>query len=192
MPVEEDYSKQPESATAILSETKRLLDKLKAQVGEQIKKKPAKGSSGVKTAEQTEVFYRIDMWPLLSKIKAAAGDNYTLYITASEMHAEAMFSLGELYMWAGEFGRAIGMFGTAANLTDGRSVVAAKCGKALEEARLAYGQDSLWEKRGGSFVAETNRGHSFLPIIKWLFCGLIFAFFCIWGAVVFLNVFFAR
>ncbi|MDR2006262.1 MAG: hypothetical protein LBP78_03330 [Acidaminococcales bacterium] len=191
MPVEEDYTKQPESATTILSETKRLLDELSAHVSIQLEKHPAGKPFSDSIAEQEEMFYRTDMWPLLSKIKAAANDNYSLYKEASEIHAEAMFCLGELYMRTEGFGRAVGIYSTAFSLTDGRSVVAMKCSKALEAARLAYEQANIKKKAADAPpTPEVKHAHSFFDIIKWVFLGFFFVLFCIWGAVLLLDVFF--
>ena len=108
------------------------------------------------------------------------------------MHAEAMFYLGELYMHSNGFGRAIGMYSTAISLTDGRSVIAIKCGKALEAAQLAYAESNLKKTEMISPEPEEKHARSHFEIAKWIFLGFSFVLFCIWGAILFLDTIFAQ
>jgi hypothetical protein len=91
------------------------------------------------------------------------------------------------------FGRAIGMYSTAVSLTDGRSVIAIKCAKALEAARLAFEEDNL-KKSEIEIVPEPEeeRVRSPFEIAKWVFLGFCFVLFCIWGTILFLDTFFAQ
>ena len=83
MPVEENNEAQPENATDVLAQTKLMLDEINLYVSEKMKKVQGGKSLSANVAEEAEVFYRTDMWPLLSKMKAASAGDYASYQAAS-------------------------------------------------------------------------------------------------------------
>ena len=127
-----------EDADGLLELTKEQYREFDEFVSEQLSNKEADIQFKEQAADKAEALYKRGMWPLLGKLKTLVGETSSIYNTACELHSQAIFSLGDLCMWATHYERAVGMYNTALALSANNHELALRCAKAIELAKIAF------------------------------------------------------
>ncbi len=177
---------QPEDLDTMIASTHNYFSEFKNFVNDRINQTEADLSYKGNTADRAEDLYRHGMWPLLGKIKDVAGENSFAYTAACELHAMAVFSLGDLFMWAERYERALGMYNTALALSGKNTELTEKCSKALAFTRDVIEQVKTKAgiaAKGKTDEPEAVKVFSYLEVVKWIMVGVLFGMFCLVGVI---------
>ena len=140
-------------------------------------------------ADKAEELYKRGMWPLLGKLKALVGETSVIYMTACELHSKAVFSLGDICVWAERYERAIGMYNTALALSSNNYELALRCAKAIEAAQIAYEENRVSLVKAPSSILN-DQEKIYLPyfsILGFLMLGFFFTMLCFWCVLILLD-----
>ncbi len=190
------FSKKDDSFDAMMATTQTYFAEFNDFVREQMSNTGADLAFKYEAADRTEELYKRGMWPLLGKIKEKVGENSFAYIAVCELHSRAVFSLGDIFMWAERYEEAIGMYNTALALSHKNKDQAQKCTQAIKFARNVVEEIKAQAFKKNSQVEEepakeaSYKVFSYMEVIKWICIGIIFAGACLWGAILMLEFIF--
>ena len=172
--------------------TKERYEEFDKFVVEHLNNQAASLNTKNQAADKAEELYKRGMWPLLGKLKTLVGETSVIYVTACELHAKAVFSLGDICVWAERYERAIGMYNTALALSSSNYELTLRCAKAIEAAQIAYEENRVSLIKAPPSILE-NKEKIYLPyfsILGFVMLGFFFTMLCFWCVLILLDTVF--